>query len=338
MAAYLGDELIVDAWCGPAATGGDEMVDGDTLFTVFSVTKALTLTAVHVQVERGLLDYDAPVSSYWPEFGRRPARSGPPCATRSRIGSASRRCPSASRPSEPPTGTGWSSRSPRSRRSILRASATAITRPPTGGSSASWSGARIPAAARSPGSSTTRSTRRWASRTSGSVCPTIASRVSRASVDAEPSVTDTSGRSAIYEAARHRRRSISCPTSTTARSCARPLCLPASGGIANARSVAQLFAMLANAAVRGNGARLLPGSRVEGFLVPRLAAGRRHRPPDGHRASRKRRGPLLPRRGSHGRAGASADQRRRRRGQRRPGPTSTPSWRWPCVVQPDVRP
>src|SRR3546814_13345763 len=45
-------------------------VDGDTLFNVFSVTKAVASTAVHVQAEKGLLDYDRPIADYWPAFGR----------------------------------------------------------------------------------------------------------------------------------------------------------------------------------------------------------------------------------------------------------------------------
>lgn len=69
VAAYRDGELIVDAWIGD--TGGDEPrpVDGDTLFPIFSVTKAITATALHLQAERGLVDYDAPVARYWPEYG-----------------------------------------------------------------------------------------------------------------------------------------------------------------------------------------------------------------------------------------------------------------------------
>ena len=66
VAAYVGDEMIVDAWTGEARPGVP--VDGDTLFPVFSVTKAVTATALHIQAERGLVDYDAPVAAYWPEF------------------------------------------------------------------------------------------------------------------------------------------------------------------------------------------------------------------------------------------------------------------------------
>ncbi len=71
VAAYQDGELIVDAWTGcadPAGTG--RLADGDTLFTAFSVTKGVTATAVAVLVERGIVDYDAPIVTYWPEFGR----------------------------------------------------------------------------------------------------------------------------------------------------------------------------------------------------------------------------------------------------------------------------
>ena len=43
-------------------------VDGETLFTAFSVTKAVTATALHLQAERGLVDYATPVADYWPAF------------------------------------------------------------------------------------------------------------------------------------------------------------------------------------------------------------------------------------------------------------------------------
>jgi CubicO group peptidase (beta-lactamase class C family) len=67
VAAYLGDELVVDGWIGHADSG-DNAVTGSTLFPIFSVTKGLTVTAVHLQAERGLLDYESPAAAYWPEF------------------------------------------------------------------------------------------------------------------------------------------------------------------------------------------------------------------------------------------------------------------------------
>jgi CubicO group peptidase (beta-lactamase class C family) len=62
VAAYLGDELIVDAWIGD--------IDASTVFPVFSVSKGVTALAVHVQAERGLLDLGAPIGQYWPEYAQ----------------------------------------------------------------------------------------------------------------------------------------------------------------------------------------------------------------------------------------------------------------------------
>lgn len=69
VAAYLNGELLVDAAAGVADPETGRAVDTDTLFQPFSVTKAVTSTALHLQAERGHVDYDAPVASYWPEFG-----------------------------------------------------------------------------------------------------------------------------------------------------------------------------------------------------------------------------------------------------------------------------
>ena len=70
VAAYLDGELAVDAWGGVADETTGRPVDGDTVFPVFSVIKAVTATALHVQAERGLVDYHTPVAHYWPEFGK----------------------------------------------------------------------------------------------------------------------------------------------------------------------------------------------------------------------------------------------------------------------------
>jgi CubicO group peptidase (beta-lactamase class C family) len=68
VAAYLDGELIVDAWTGDTKPDGPP-IDGDTMFCLFSVTKAVSFTAIHVLAERGLLEYDAPIARYWPEYG-----------------------------------------------------------------------------------------------------------------------------------------------------------------------------------------------------------------------------------------------------------------------------
>jgi CubicO group peptidase (beta-lactamase class C family) len=60
--------LVVDIWAGIADLTTGREVKADTLFPTFSVIKAVTVTALHIQVSRGLVDYDAPVARYWPEF------------------------------------------------------------------------------------------------------------------------------------------------------------------------------------------------------------------------------------------------------------------------------
>jgi CubicO group peptidase (beta-lactamase class C family) len=66
VAAYVGEKLIVDAWAGEARPGVPVM--GDTVFPILSAIKGLTATALHLQAERGLVEYGAPVAAYWPEF------------------------------------------------------------------------------------------------------------------------------------------------------------------------------------------------------------------------------------------------------------------------------
>src|SRR5581483_9072467 len=71
VAAYLNGVQVVDAWGGVADPATGRKVDGNTLFNVYSVTKAVAATALHVQADRGLIDYNAPVAEYWPEYASR---------------------------------------------------------------------------------------------------------------------------------------------------------------------------------------------------------------------------------------------------------------------------
>jgi CubicO group peptidase (beta-lactamase class C family) len=59
-------ELVADLWGGEARPG--EPWREDTIVQVWSVTKTMAALTVLVLVDRGVLDLDAPVSSYWPEF------------------------------------------------------------------------------------------------------------------------------------------------------------------------------------------------------------------------------------------------------------------------------
>ena len=69
VAAYLNGELAVDVWAGMADETTGRKVDQDTIFPTFSMAKPVTSVAVHIQAERGLIDYEKPVAHYWPEFG-----------------------------------------------------------------------------------------------------------------------------------------------------------------------------------------------------------------------------------------------------------------------------
>ena len=68
VAAYYQGKLAIDTWGGLADPTTGRTVDGETLFNVYSVAKAVTATALHMQVARGLIEYDAPIARYWPEY------------------------------------------------------------------------------------------------------------------------------------------------------------------------------------------------------------------------------------------------------------------------------
>lgn len=68
VAAYLNGELVIDTFAGIADRASAEPVNGDTLFTVFSTTKGVTATCIHLLAERGQLQYDDPIARYWPAF------------------------------------------------------------------------------------------------------------------------------------------------------------------------------------------------------------------------------------------------------------------------------
>jgi CubicO group peptidase (beta-lactamase class C family) len=70
IAAYKDGRQVIDVVGGLADPDTGRRVDANTLFNVFSVAKAVTATALHVQAERGLVDYDERISTYWPEFAR----------------------------------------------------------------------------------------------------------------------------------------------------------------------------------------------------------------------------------------------------------------------------
>ncbi len=67
--AYHRGEKVVDLWGGVADQTTGQPWERDTLVMVFSTTKGFTAIAANKLAQEGLLDVDAPVVDYWPEFG-----------------------------------------------------------------------------------------------------------------------------------------------------------------------------------------------------------------------------------------------------------------------------
>lgn len=60
-------ETVVDLWAGDADTEGRPW-ERDTICNVWSTTKTMAATVMLMLADRGELDLDAPVATYWPEF------------------------------------------------------------------------------------------------------------------------------------------------------------------------------------------------------------------------------------------------------------------------------
>ncbi|MDQ1040665.1 CubicO group peptidase (beta-lactamase class C family) [Streptomyces sp. V3I8] len=63
----VGGKSVVDLW-GGWADAGTRPWQRDTLVNVWSTSKGPTALCAHILADRGLLDLDAPVAVYWPEF------------------------------------------------------------------------------------------------------------------------------------------------------------------------------------------------------------------------------------------------------------------------------
>jgi CubicO group peptidase (beta-lactamase class C family) len=61
---------VVDLWAGHANRDKTRPWTRDTLVNVYSTTKGVTAICAHRLADKGLLDIDAPVAKYWPEFAQ----------------------------------------------------------------------------------------------------------------------------------------------------------------------------------------------------------------------------------------------------------------------------
>jgi CubicO group peptidase (beta-lactamase class C family) len=64
---YHRGEVVVDCWGGTRDEAGSPW-QPDTVAMSYSTTKGVASTLLHVLADRGLVDYEAPVAEYWPEF------------------------------------------------------------------------------------------------------------------------------------------------------------------------------------------------------------------------------------------------------------------------------
>ncbi len=62
-------ETIIDLYGGVRDEGKSEALGPDDLFNVWSTTKGLCALCLAMAVDRGLIEYAAPVARYWPEYG-----------------------------------------------------------------------------------------------------------------------------------------------------------------------------------------------------------------------------------------------------------------------------
>ena len=66
--ATLEGETVVDLWGGFADEARARPWQKDTIVNVYSTTKTMTALCALLLADRGELDFDAPVARYWPEF------------------------------------------------------------------------------------------------------------------------------------------------------------------------------------------------------------------------------------------------------------------------------
>ncbi len=66
VAVYWKGELLVDATAGIMDPAAGQAVKSDSLFPVFSTTKGVAATLIHLLVERGKIGYDTFIADVWP--------------------------------------------------------------------------------------------------------------------------------------------------------------------------------------------------------------------------------------------------------------------------------
>jgi CubicO group peptidase (beta-lactamase class C family) len=70
LAVTLEGEFVVDLWAGTTDLQRTQPWAENTLVNVFSTSKVMVIITTLMLYDRGLLDLDAPIADYWPEFAQ----------------------------------------------------------------------------------------------------------------------------------------------------------------------------------------------------------------------------------------------------------------------------
>jgi len=70
VAVTIDGRPVVDLWGGHADAARQIPWKRESIVTVYSATKGPAALCAHICADRGLIDFEAPVSRYWPEFGQ----------------------------------------------------------------------------------------------------------------------------------------------------------------------------------------------------------------------------------------------------------------------------
>ena len=65
---YKDGEKVVDLWGGYKDVARTQPWEPDTIVIMNSVAKSMSALCVHILIDRGEVDFDAPVAQYWPDF------------------------------------------------------------------------------------------------------------------------------------------------------------------------------------------------------------------------------------------------------------------------------
>ncbi|MCC7346438.1 MAG: beta-lactamase family protein, partial [Variibacter sp.] len=70
VAVYKDGRKVVDLWGGYKDRERTKPWQPDTIVIMNSIAKSMSALCTHILLDRGVIEWDAPVSTYWPEFAQ----------------------------------------------------------------------------------------------------------------------------------------------------------------------------------------------------------------------------------------------------------------------------